>query len=150
MRVTGYGSRSLTKAEKNCYLHSGKLEFLALKWAACEHFRDYLYHVPDFIVYTDNNPLTYVLTTAKLNATGHRWVTELADFSFTIKFRPGHANKDAEALSRLPMDIDSYMKLCTGNEYEDDVKACCVGVSAVSNDSSLLNVDEVSIGPSVD
>ena len=91
-----------------------------------------------------------MLTTAKLNATGHRWVTELADFSFTIKFRPGHANKDAEALSRLPMDIDSYMKLCTGNEYEDDVKACCVGVSAVSNDSSLLNVDEVSIGPSVD
>ena len=91
MRVIGYGSRSLTKAEKNYYLHSGKLEFLALKWAVCEHFRDYLYHVPDFIVYTDNNPLTYVLTTAKLNATGHRWVSELADFSFTIKYRPGHA-----------------------------------------------------------
>ena len=72
MRVIGYGSRSLTKAEKNYYLHSGKLEFLALKWAVSEHFRDYLYHVPDFIVYTDNNPLTYVLTTAKLDATGHR------------------------------------------------------------------------------
>ena len=84
MRVIGYGSRSLTKAETNYYLHSGKLEFLALKWAVCEHFRDYLYHAPDFIVYTDNNPLTYVLTTAKLNATGHRWVSELADFSFTI------------------------------------------------------------------
>ena len=43
MRVIGYGSRSLTKAEKNYYLHSGKLEFLALKWAVCERFRDYLY-----------------------------------------------------------------------------------------------------------
>ena len=74
MRVIGYGSRSLTKAEKNYFLHSGKLEFLALKWAICEHFRNYLYHASDFIVYTDNNPLTYVLTTAKLNATGHRWV----------------------------------------------------------------------------
>ena len=31
MRVIGYGSRSLTKAEKNYFLHSGKLEFLALK-----------------------------------------------------------------------------------------------------------------------
>ena len=69
--VIGYGSWSLTKAEKNYFLHSGKLEFLALKWAICEHFRDYLYHASDFIVYTDNNPLTYVLTTAKLNATGH-------------------------------------------------------------------------------
>lgn len=28
-----YGSRTLTKAEKNYHLHSGKLEFLALKWA---------------------------------------------------------------------------------------------------------------------
>ena len=111
MRVIGYGSRSLTKAEKNYYLHSGKLEFLALKWAVCEHFRDYLYHVPDFIVYTDNNPLTYVLTTAKLNATGHCWVSELADVSFTIKYRPGHANKDPDALSRVPMDIASYIKL---------------------------------------
>ena len=161
MRVNGYGSWSLTKAEKNYYLHSGKLEFIALKWAVCEHFRDYLYHVPDLMVYSDNNPLTYVLTTAKLNATGHRWVSELADFSFSIKYRPGHANRDADALSRLPMDIDSCMKLCTENVSEDDINACCVGVgaygrgeaiwvSAVSNDSSLLNMDEVSIGPSVD
>ena len=161
MRVIGYGSRSLNKAEKNYYLHSGKLKFLALKWAVCEHFRDYLYHVPDFSVYTDNNPLTYALTTTKLNATGHCWVLELADFSFTIKYRPGHANKDADALSRLPMDIDSYMKLCTENMSESDIKACCVGVgaygrgetiwvSAVSNDSSLLNMEEVSIGPSMD
>ena len=70
-----------------------------------KHFRDYLYHVSDFIFYADNNPLNYVLTTAKLHATGHRWVSELADFSFTIKYRPGHSNKDADALSRLPMDI---------------------------------------------
>ena len=41
-RVIGYGSRSLTKAERNYHLHSGKLEFLALKWAVCEHFRDSL------------------------------------------------------------------------------------------------------------
>ena len=32
-----------------------------------------------FDVYTDNNPLTYVLTTAKLDAMGHRWVAGLAN-----------------------------------------------------------------------
>ena len=56
-RVIGDGSRTLTKAEKNYFLQSGKLEFLTLKWAICEHFRDYLYHESDFIVYTDNNPM---------------------------------------------------------------------------------------------
>ena len=40
MRVMGYGSRSLSQAEKK--YHSGKLEFLALKWAVCEHFRYYI------------------------------------------------------------------------------------------------------------
>ena len=32
MQVIGYGSRTLTTAEKSYHLHSGKLEFLALKW----------------------------------------------------------------------------------------------------------------------
>ena len=82
MRVIRYGSRTLTTQVKNYHLHSGKLEFLALKWAVCEQFRDYLYDAPSFTVYTDNNPLTYVLSTAKLNSTGDRWVSELADFNF--------------------------------------------------------------------
>ncbi|XP_019201938.1 uncharacterized protein LOC109195011 [Oreochromis niloticus] len=66
----------------------GKLEFLALKWAVTEKFRDYLYYAPTFTVFTDNNPLTYILSSAKLNATGCRWVAELADFHFTIRYRP--------------------------------------------------------------
>ena len=105
LRVIAYGSRSLTPAEKNYHLHSSKLEFLALKWAICNKFRDYLYYAPTFTVYTDNNPLTYVLSTAKLNAVGHRWVGELADFNFTIKYRPGKANVDADTLSRYPVKL---------------------------------------------
>ncbi len=45
--------------ENNYHLHSGKLEYLALKWSICEQFRDYLYYVKSFTVYTDNNPLVY-------------------------------------------------------------------------------------------
>ncbi len=107
--VVAYGSRTLTAPEKNYHLHSGKLEFLAMKWAICERFRDYLFYSPPFTVYTDNNPLTYVLTTAKLNATTHRWVAELADFQFSIKYRPGRVNGDADGLSRMPMDMEQYM-----------------------------------------
>ncbi|XP_039866235.1 uncharacterized protein LOC120720578 [Simochromis diagramma] len=111
--VIGYGSRTLTAPETNYHLHSGKLEFLAMKWAICERFREYLYYAPSFTVYTDNNPLTYVLTTAKLNATTHRWVAELADFNFSIKYRPGRANGDADGLSRMPLDMEEYMRTCS-------------------------------------
>ena len=97
-----------------------------------------------------------MLTRAKLNAAGHRWVSELADFSFTIKFRPGHSNKDADALSSTPVDIGSYEKLCTECLLPADIMAVFVGlraqqhgettwVSAVSLDDSLLDFDNVSI-----
>lgn len=75
LRVIAYGSRTLTPAERNYHLHSGKLEFLVLKWAICSKFCDYLYYDPTFTVHTDNNQLTYVLSTARLNAVGLKDVT---------------------------------------------------------------------------
>ena len=62
-----FGSRSLTPAEKN--YHSSKLEFLTLKWSVMEHFKEYLAYAP-FVVRTDNNPLTYILTTWMPQGTG--------------------------------------------------------------------------------
>ncbi|CAB4009700.1 Hypothetical predicted protein, partial [Paramuricea clavata] len=96
-RVIAFASQSLTRAERNYHHHSGKLEFLALKWTICDHSRNYLYYASEFTVYTDNNALTYILSSAKRNATGLRWVGELADFNFTIKYRPGKVNTDADA-----------------------------------------------------
>ena len=84
LRVLGYASRTLTPSEENYHMHAGKLEFLALKWAVTEKFRDYLFYASSFTVYTDNNPLTYILSSAKLSAVRHRWVAELADFKITI------------------------------------------------------------------
>ena len=55
-QLVAYGSWVLTAHEKN--YHSNKLEFLALKWAIVEHFKEYLLSQP-FLVKTDNNPFTY-------------------------------------------------------------------------------------------
>ena len=63
-----FGSHSLTPVEKN--YHSSKLEFLALKLSMMEHFKEYLAYAP-FVVWTDNNPLTYMLTMPNLDTTGH-------------------------------------------------------------------------------
>uniref|UniRef100_A0A3B1JFH0 Gypsy retrotransposon integrase-like protein 1 n=1 Tax=Astyanax mexicanus TaxID=7994 RepID=A0A3B1JFH0_ASTMX len=99
LRVIAYASRGLSKSEQNYPAH--KLEYLALKWAVCEKFSDYLYG-SDFTVLTDNNPLTYVLTSAKLDAAGHRWLAALSAYRFNIKYRAGSTNKDADGLSRRP------------------------------------------------
>ena len=99
LKVIAYASRSVSKAESNYPAH--KLEFLALKWAVCEKFHEYLYGSKSFEVFTDNNPLTYVLTSAKLDACGQRWVAKLANYNFSIKYRCGVSNTEADALSRI-------------------------------------------------
>ena len=128
LRVLGYASRTLTQSEKNYHMHVGKLEFLALKWAVTEKFRDYLHYSTSFTVYTDNNPLTYILSSAKLSAVGHRWVAELADFNFNIKYQPGKSNIDTDVLSHLPLDPSEYMDDCTAEMKKD---AICATIQAV-------------------
>ena len=101
--VIAYASRNLSKSEKK--YHSFKLEFLALKWPITEQFHEYLYG-GTFEVHSDNNPLTYVLTTAKLDTTGQRWVAALANYNFKIIYRSGKQNINADALSRIPWETE--------------------------------------------
>ena len=96
--VIAYARRSLNKAESHYPAH--KLEFLTLKWAVVKKFHEYLYG-STFDVYTDNNPLTYVLTTAKLEAASHCWVASLANYNFRLHYWAGKTNINADALSRV-------------------------------------------------
>ena len=100
-RPVAYASRTLSKSERNYDAH--KLEFLALKWAITDHFHEYLYG-GTFDVYTDNNPLTYILTSAKLDATGQRWVASLGPYNFSLHYNPGRQNTVADSLSRIPWE----------------------------------------------
>ena len=110
-----YASRGLSSSEKNYPAH--QLEFLAMKWAICEKFNDYLY-AAKFQLVTDNNPLTYVMSSAKLDATGLRWVAELSSYDFSLKYRPGRLNQAADALSRMndweELDSNSVRAICSG------------------------------------
>jgi hypothetical protein len=54
--------------------------------------------------------MTYALTTAKLDATGHRWLAALAAFNFNIQYRPGKKNGDADGLSRIPQTYSDNRK----------------------------------------
>ena len=85
---------------------------MALKWAITEKFQDYVSAAP-FTVYTDNAPLTHVWKSAKLDATGQRWLASLENFDFKVLYKPGNTNTVADALSRQYEDIkddDSYKR----------------------------------------
>ena len=85
--------------------HSNKQEFLALKWAVTEQFHEYLSpygkNRNEFVVRTDNNPLTYIFSSTNLDAAGQRWVAQLASYNFSLEYQKGKDNTVADFLSRL-------------------------------------------------
>lgn len=105
-RVIAFASRRLRPPKNMQNYSSRKLELLALKWAVTEKFRSYLLG-SEFAVYTDNNPLSH-LQTAKLGAVEQRWAAELALFKLTIKYRPGRANGNADAISRATHSLREH------------------------------------------
>ena len=131
MKLISYASQTLTPAETNYHLHSGKLEFLALKWSITETFLDYLYYANEFTVYSDNNPLSYVMNAAKLNATGMRWVSELADFNFKVKYKPGKTSQDCDYLLRNP--VENKFSSYTEETDLDNLKILVNSISNVEN-----------------
>ena len=98
-----YASRTMNETEQQ--YHSNKQEFLALKWAVTEQFHEYLTpygkNRNEFVVSTDNNPLTYIFSSAHLNAAGHRWVASLADYNFSLEYQKGKDKTVADFLSRM-------------------------------------------------
>ncbi|KAJ8355217.1 hypothetical protein AAFF_G00085090 [Aldrovandia affinis] len=72
-RPVAFASRTLSRAQLNYPAH--RLEFLALKWAICDKFSHWLKGV-HFTAWSDNNPLTYILTKPRLDACEQRWVAK--------------------------------------------------------------------------
>ena len=139
-RVIAFASHSLSNSEQR--YHSSKLEFLALKWALQEQFHEYLYG-SNFKVYTDNNPLTYIMSSAKLDATVQRWVAALATYNFKIFYRSGKQNIEADALSQIKWsDSDVAATLEKGCVLESSLPL-------VPNDSIASKVTHMDLGPKI-
>ena len=85
--------------------HSNKQEFLTLKWVVTEQFHEYLSpygkNRNEFVVCTDNNPLTYIFSSANLDAAGQQWVARLASYNFSLEYQKGKDNTVANFLSQM-------------------------------------------------
>lgn len=102
-KVVAYASRSLSAAEEN--YSTTDLEALAVVWAV-KKFRHFLDGAP-FTVYTDHQALTALLNTKEPSGKYARWIVQLQQYDITIKYRPGVTNKNADALSRAPLQVQS-------------------------------------------
>ena len=98
-----YASHVMNETEQR--YHSNKQEFLALKWAVTKQFHEYLSpygkNRNEFVVRTDNNPLTYIFSSANLDAAGQRWVACLTSYNFSLEYQKGKDNTVANFLSRM-------------------------------------------------
>ena len=99
-RVVAYGSRGLNKAEKN-YSTSEK-ECLAIVHFLAE-YRHYLLG-RKVIIETDHAPLGFLHRQQEPKGRLGRWALQLSEFDYEVCYRPGRINKNADAMSRLPVN----------------------------------------------
>ena len=142
-----YASQTMNETEQR--YHSNKQEFLALKWAVTEQFHEYLTpygkNRNEFVVCTDNNPLTYIFSSAHLDVAGHRWVASLADYNFSLEYQKGKDNTVADFLSR--------MEDCLPDEEVEEVlsrpEILAPGVKAMLDNSDTSIAERAEMGSDV-
>ena len=95
-----YFSRVTNKHEKNYSSREAECNAIIV---AVKHFKPLLYG-QNFRIITDHKSLKYLKTSKELNTKFMRWNLFLEDYNFTIEYKKGKHHKNADALSRLPID----------------------------------------------
>lgn len=96
-----FGSRTLNKAERN-YAPIER-ELLAIVWAT-HTYKPYLWG-RRFTVVTDHKPLLWMLSLKDPTSRLIRWQVRLSEFNFSVVYKPGKYNSNADALSRIPEHV---------------------------------------------
>ena len=99
-----YASRSLSAAERQ-YSQLDK-EVLAIVFGVTR-FHQFVYG-RNFTLYSDHKPLIHIFSEAKSvpimeSVQLQRWVLTFSGYSYSIKYKKGSLQGNADALSRLPL-----------------------------------------------
>jgi len=112
-RTIGYSSMTFDKTQAR--YSTIERELVAIRWGL-KTFRPFIYGIP-FILYTDHKPLVYLQSMSHECSRLMRTFSDLAEYDFEIKYRPGKDNEAADAMSRI-IDVPST------EEYEELVSGC--------------------------
>jgi hypothetical protein len=94
-----FASRTLNQAEQN--YSTIEKELTAIVWA-CKHFRPYLLG-RTFTIVTDHKPLTWMFSVKDPSSRLLRWRLLLEEYDYTVEYKAGKRNVNADALSRNPV-----------------------------------------------
>ena len=132
-----YASHVMNETEQRYY--SNKQEFLTLKWVVTQQFHEYLSpyrkNRNEFVVCTDNNLLTYIFSSANLDAAGQCWVAHLTSYNFSLEYQKGKDNMVADFLSQ----INEHLPEEEVQEYLNKIPY--PGVKAVLN-NTIMPIEE--------
>jgi transposase InsO family protein len=95
-----YASRTLNSSEIN--YSTIEKELLAIIWAT-KYFRPYLFG-RKFKILTDHRPLQWVMSLKEPNSRLTRWRLRLSEYDFTVMYKQGKYNTNADALSRIEIN----------------------------------------------
>lgn len=102
-----YASRTLNTSETN--YSTIEKELLAIVWGT-KYFRPYLFG-RKFKIVTDHKPLQWVMNLKEPNTRLTRWKLKLSEYNFTVVYRQGKSNANADALSRVQINNDEISSI---------------------------------------
>lgn len=113
-----YASRTLNETEQK--YSTIEKELLAIVWA-CKYFRPYLYG-KKFKIYTDHRPLVWLFNLKEPNSKLMRWRLKLEEYDYTIIYKSGKQNTNADALSRIQLNaIETESILNNPGDITEDI-----------------------------
>ncbi len=92
----GYFSKKLNSNESRCSATDKEALAVIL---ACRHFHHYLWGTK-FTILTDHQPLTSIFKKKTKSARMNRWIMEMREYHYNIKYVQGKYNYVADQLSR--------------------------------------------------
>lgn len=102
-----YASRTLNSSELN--YSTIEKELLAIVWAT-KYFRPYLFG-RKFRILTDHKPLQWIMNLKEPNSRLTRWRLKLSEFDFTVTYKQGKCNTNADALSRIEINNEELSSI---------------------------------------
>ena len=128
-----YTSRVLIKAEENC--STIEKELLAIV-RATQHFGPYVYGTK-FNIVTDHKPLTWLFNVKDPGSRLMRWKLKLAEYDYTIEYKTGKTNKNADALSRM-------FAITRGTKHKLSTETLTVASERTSEEDETRSEEETS------